>query len=92
MFLSNLPRESLVVEVAPQVGTGATLSGDGLAAAAGKGDGVPFPEGCRVAHDEWGVGIVTRREGEGERLKVTVLFPGSGEKKLMVKYAPLRPA
>jgi hypothetical protein len=34
---------------------------------------------------------VQKREGEGERLKLTVIFGDHGVKKLLAKYAPMQP-
>lgn len=45
--------------------------------------------GTKVRHDTFGIGTVSRKEGNGENLKVTVKFEGVGDKKLMVKYANL---
>ena len=50
-----------------------------------------FRTGAKVRHEKWGVGTVMRREGSGEQAKVTVHFPGHGLKKLMVRYADLKP-
>ena len=43
-----------------------------------------------VEHPRYGRGMVLRREGDGERAKLTVNFPGHGLKKLVVKYAGLK--
>jgi superfamily I DNA/RNA helicase len=50
-----------------------------------------FRPGQRVRHPKYGVGIVYRREGDGEAAKITVQFQQFGLKKLMEKYAQLEP-
>jgi DNA helicase-2/ATP-dependent DNA helicase PcrA len=47
-----------------------------------------FP-GARVRHPDFGIGVIRERSGSGDDLKVVVTFNGVGEKKLLVKYAPL---
>jgi len=48
-----------------------------------------FAPGSYVRHAKYGRGLVLRREGAGEGLKLTVTFPGYGQKKLIQKYANL---
>ncbi len=55
----------------------------------GPGDFVP---GSYVRHAKYGRGLVLRREGVGEGLKLTVSFPGYGQKKLVQKFANLEKA
>jgi DNA helicase-2/ATP-dependent DNA helicase PcrA len=58
-------------------------------AAANAGEFVP---GSYVKHSKYGRGLVLRREGAGESTKLTVSFPGYGQKKLVEKYAGLEKA
>jgi DNA helicase-2/ATP-dependent DNA helicase PcrA len=51
-----------------------------------------FVPGSYVRHAKYGRGLVLRREGSGELTKVTVSFPGYGQKKLIEKYAGLEKA
>ena len=51
------------------------------------GDFVP---GSYVRHAKYGRGLVLRREGTGSATKLTVSFPGYGQKKLVEKYAGLQ--
>ena len=51
-----------------------------------------FVPGSYVKHAKYGRGLVLRREGVGESLKLTVTFPGYGQKKLVQKYAALEKA
>ncbi|MFN2499184.1 MAG: ATP-dependent helicase [Pyrinomonadaceae bacterium] len=51
-----------------------------------------FLPGSYVKHAKYGRGLVLRREGAGDSLKLTVTFPGFGQKKLVQKYAGLEKA
>lgn len=51
-----------------------------------------FVPGSYVRHSKYGRGLVLRREGAGESVKLTVTFPGYGQKKLVEKYANLEKA
>ncbi|HJP94241.1 MAG TPA: UvrD-helicase domain-containing protein [Pyrinomonadaceae bacterium] len=53
---------------------------------------VQFAPGSYVRHSKYGRGLVLRREGAGESTKLTVSFPGYGQKKLVEKYAGLEKA
>jgi DNA helicase-2/ATP-dependent DNA helicase PcrA len=46
--------------------------------------------GNYVRHEKYGRGLVLRREGSGDNAKLTVSFPGFGQKKLIEKYANLQ--
>jgi DNA helicase-2/ATP-dependent DNA helicase PcrA len=45
--------------------------------------------GSRIRHAKFGVGTILGAEGEGDDTKLTVSFPGYGQKKLMAQYAAL---
>jgi DNA helicase-2/ATP-dependent DNA helicase PcrA len=49
-----------------------------------------FVPGSYVRHAKYGRGLVLRREGSGPATKLTVSFPGYGQKKLVEKYAGLQ--
>ncbi len=51
-----------------------------------------FRPGSHVRHAKYGRGLVLRCEGAGESAKLTVSFPGFGQKKLIQKYAGLEKA
>ncbi|HEV3471065.1 MAG TPA: UvrD-helicase domain-containing protein [Pyrinomonadaceae bacterium] len=51
-----------------------------------------FVPGTHVKHPKYGRGLVLRREGVGDSAKITVSFPGFGQKKLIEKYAGLEKA
>ena len=48
-----------------------------------------FVAGSHVRHAKYGKGLVLRREGTGDNAKLTVSFPGFGQKKLIEKFANL---
>jgi DNA helicase-2/ATP-dependent DNA helicase PcrA len=49
-----------------------------------------FRKGATVFHPTYGEGVVRSVEGSGPDMKVSVYFPGRGEKKFLVAYAPFR--
>ncbi|MEJ7624814.1 MAG: UvrD-helicase domain-containing protein [Pyrinomonadaceae bacterium] len=49
----------------------------------------PLVAGSHVRHQKYGRGLVLRREGSGDNVKLTVSFVGFGQKKLIEKYANL---
>jgi DNA helicase-2/ATP-dependent DNA helicase PcrA len=59
---------------------------------ASAGAGGDFSPGSHVRHPKYGRGLVLRREGTGDSAKLTVSFPGFGQKKLIEKYAGLEKA
>lgn len=54
--------------------------------------GTEFVPGSHVRHPKYGRGLVLRREGAGDSTKLTVSFPGYGQKKLIEKFAGLERA
>lgn len=57
-----------------------------------KADDKGFTPGAHVRHAKYGKGLVLRREGTGDNVKLTVSFPGFGQKKLIEKFANLEKA
>ncbi len=51
-----------------------------------------FVAGTHVRHAKYGKGLVLRREGAGDDVKLTVSFPGFGQKKLIERFANLEKA
>ncbi|HEU4511104.1 MAG TPA: UvrD-helicase domain-containing protein [Pyrinomonadaceae bacterium] len=62
------------------------------ASASASGSTTEIVPGSYVKHSKYGRGLVLRREGAGESAKLTVSFPGYGQKKLVEKYAGLEKA
>jgi DNA helicase-2/ATP-dependent DNA helicase PcrA len=60
--------------------------------ASSQAGGSDFTPGSHVRHPKYGRGLVLRREGTGDAAKLTVSFPGFGQKKLIEKYARLEKA
>ena len=50
----------------------------------------PYSLGSRVRHDQFGEGKIIDKSGQGEELKLVVLFDSGQWKKLLVKYANLQ--
>jgi DNA helicase-2/ATP-dependent DNA helicase PcrA len=55
----------------------------------GDKDGGRLSIGSRVRHPKYGKGVVLHSEGIGEEAKLTVSFPGYGQKKFIAKFAAL---
>lgn len=51
----------------------------------------PYAVGTQVLHQHFGRGVVQKREDEGERLKLTVIFRDHGIKKILAQHAPMQP-
>ena len=51
-----------------------------------------FKVGTRVRHAKFGVGLVVKSEGEDDNVKLTINFPGYGQKKMVEKFAGLEKA
>ena len=56
----------------------------------GAGSGDDLTPGNHVRHPKYGVGLILRREGSGGDAKLTVSFPGYGQKKFVAKYVDLK--
>jgi len=69
-------------------GSGKEASGGGAASDSGG----QFRVGARVKHSKYGTGVVLRSEGAGDDAKLTVSFPGYGQKKFVAKFAALEKA
>jgi DNA helicase-2/ATP-dependent DNA helicase PcrA len=48
--------------------------------------------GVNVRHPKYGVGLLLRKEGTGDDAKLTVSFPGYGQKKFVARFAQLEKA
>jgi TIR domain/Protein of unknown function (DUF3553) len=49
-----------------------------------------FRPGTLVRHPEWGLGVVQKREGKGDGVKLTIIFRDVGRKLVAAKYAKLQ--
>jgi DNA helicase-2/ATP-dependent DNA helicase PcrA len=71
-------------------GRGRKLSGSEPAIPRSRPVATPrWRQGSKVRHPKYGVGTVLGSEGEGQDTKITVSFPGYGQKKLVERYASL---
>ncbi|MBK7392130.1 MAG: TIR domain-containing protein [Chloracidobacterium sp.] len=66
------------------------ISEESEAALANTRGEVGFRPGTHVKHEKYGRGLVLRREGKAPDEKLTVSFPGFGQKKLLERFANLR--
>ena len=53
-------------------------------------DGLDLKVGDDVRHGKWGEGVIIDVEGAGDKAQATVRFPGIGEKRLLLTWAPLQ--
>jgi DNA helicase-2/ATP-dependent DNA helicase PcrA len=77
---------------APSTGTMKATRPPSSSTASSSQQGGDFTPGSHVRHPKYGRGLVLRREGTGDLAKLTVSFPGFGQKKLIEKYAGLEKA
>jgi DNA helicase-2/ATP-dependent DNA helicase PcrA len=52
-------------------------------------EGLQLAPGDRVSHDTFGLGTVVLVSGEGDRAEATIDFGTFGEKRLLLRYAPV---
>jgi DNA helicase-2/ATP-dependent DNA helicase PcrA len=83
------PQSSPTIKRRPAQEDSATRSAPRDSSSSASGD---FSPGAHVRHPKYGRGLVLRREGTGDSAKLTVSFPGFGQKKLIEKYAGLEKA
>ncbi|HEX7174323.1 MAG TPA: 3'-5' exonuclease, partial [Pyrinomonadaceae bacterium] len=76
----------------PKRRAASATGGGSSASSASTSGGGGFVPGSHVRHPKYGRGLVLRREGVGDSTKLTVSFPGFGQKKLIEKYAGLEKA
>jgi len=76
---------------APAAGSGALARANRRSPPAGDPElaSAVVKKGSRVRHGTLGKGIVLGLEGEGDGLRLTVLFAGVGKRKLLARYANL---
>ena len=53
-------------------------------------DLIALPLGTKVEHQRFGKGVVTLLEGSGNDKKATIKFNGTGDKKLLLRFAKLK--
>ena len=73
----SLVRKTRTVTTAPPRATGKKINSIELAV------------GERVSHDTFGLGTVVATAGEGEKAEATINFGEYGEKRLLLRYAPV---
>jgi DNA helicase-2/ATP-dependent DNA helicase PcrA len=87
-FLSEIPSE-LVDRQGEEPGP-LGLSGSGSSRPQKRDEPVMVLEvGDRVLHDKFGMGTVTAVVGQNEKAEATIDFKSAGEKRLLLRYAPV---
>ncbi len=92
-------RQPWLTEGASTGATSGAASGRGQRTRAANGAGTPaktsaptpYGVGTQVHHEHFGRGVVQKREGNGDQLKLTVVFRDHGIKKVLAKFAPMQP-
>ena len=64
----------------------------GISAAASFGAALGLKVGDMVVHESWGEGMVLDMAGAGDKTEIVIRFPGVGEKRLLLAWAPLKRA
>ncbi len=70
-----------IVERAIQAGSGPARHG---------ADALGIKVGDDVSHASFGEGVVLLLEGQGDKAEIVIRFPGVGEKRLLLSWAPLK--
>ena len=65
-------------------------AGSGRPKGTSESSGNALLPGTNVIHEKYGRGLILRREGSGDNVKLTISFPGFGQKKLIEKFANLQ--
>ena len=55
-------------------------------------EGLGLQAGDDVVHGKWGEGVILEVIGTGDKAEAVVRFPGLGEKRLLLAWAPLKKA
>jgi DNA helicase II / ATP-dependent DNA helicase PcrA len=103
-FLKEIPEHLVLVAESVRSGAGSPsrIGGkEGIVEAAMRGkmaspaktsgaETLGLGAGDTVVHGKWGEGVVIEVRGEGDKAEATVRFPGLGEKRLLLAWAPLK--
>ena len=68
------------------------LRGSGTGPAKHGAEGLGLKVGDDVVHATFGEGVILLIEGEGDKAETVIRFPGVGEKRLLVSWAPIKKA
>ena len=91
-FLSEIPSE-LLREIEAEEEGGAVIGGGSRikeAVMAARHEPIRISAGDTVVHERWGEGVVLDVSGSGSDAEATVVFEETGQKRLLLAYAPLR--
>lgn len=90
-FLAEIPTELVdrQGEESGPLGLG-TLSNAATARRAKAADVMVLTVGERVLHDKFGMGTVIATSGTGENAEATIDFKSAGQKRLILRYAPVQ--
>ena len=92
-FLEEIPEDLIQWRstnvTAPRVSPKRNFSAPPLRATGRKSVALDLAIGERVSHDTFGLGTVKALSGEGDRAEATIDFGSYGEKRLLLRYAPV---
>ena len=93
-FLAEIPEEviswnSVVTSSKPRSAASRTFGPPPRATGRKVESTIVLAVGERVSHDTFGLGKVVAVSGEGDRAEATIDFGTSGEKRLLLRYAPV---
>ena len=78
-----------MVEAALRAGGRGTGTGTGTGPAKHGAEALGIKVGDDVVHATFGEGVVLQLEGQGDKAEIVIRFPGVGEKRLLLSWAPL---
>ena len=92
-FLEEIPEDVIQWRstnvIAPRTSTKRNFSAPPPRATGKKSIALNLAVGERVSHDTFGLGTVLALSGEGDRAEATIDFGSYGEKRLLLRYAPV---
>jgi DNA helicase-2/ATP-dependent DNA helicase PcrA len=68
------------------------LRGSGTGPAKHGAESLDLKVGDDVVHATWGEGVILLIEGQGDKAETVIRFPGVGEKRLLLSWAPIKKA
>jgi len=85
-FLEEIP-DNLKNEISKEHKTGETSEKESICV--GRSYEGMVNLGDMINHPKWGRGEIVKIEGDGEEMTIDIMFPQTGRKTLMLKYAPI---
>jgi len=87
---TNANRERMVEAALRSGGRGAGPAGTGTGPAKHGAEALGIKVGDDVVHATFGEGVVLQLDGQGDKAEIVIRFPGVGEKRLLLSWAPIK--